>query len=224
MPSMPTLPSAPASHCAAVAAYGARRETSCSLPAAAVLDQYSAILVPTSGIRESHSGGGGIGEVASERAHPAIVSALSTSVWIASSNGTTNTSTITPDMMATAKPRRRNLFCSLSIMGHVATTIIIAQIVERRNGRSIQNEPPTSAIISKIASNVRVRSGRGTVVGARLAMVSGFRGSGIGNCPPWLARPPKKMTLDARRITTIIDGHVRANEFANRRRTGTIQA
>ena len=74
--------------------------------------------------------------------------------------------------MATANPRRRNLLCSLSIMGHVATTIIIAQMIESRNGRSIQSEPPTSTIISNIASTVRVRSARGVVVGTRLAMVS----------------------------------------------------
>lgn len=51
-------------------------------------------------------------------------------------------------------------------MGHVATTIIAAQMEESGNGRRIQNKPTTSTIISRVASIVRVRSRLGTVGGA----------------------------------------------------------
>ena len=78
------------------------------MPIAAMLVQPSAIFAPTSGIRESHSGGGGMAALANVRTHAAIVSVLSTSVWIASTSGTTNTRTIAPDMMVTAKARLRN--------------------------------------------------------------------------------------------------------------------
>ena len=155
---MPTPPSASASHCAAAAACGASRATRSSLPAAAMLVQPSAIFAPTSGMRESHSGGGGIDAVASVRTHSVIVSLLSTSVWIARTSGTTNTRTIAPDMIVTARARLRSQACSLSIIGHVATTIIAAQMIESRNGRRIQNEAPMRITISSTASTVRVRS------------------------------------------------------------------
>ena len=128
------------------------------MPAAAMLVQPSAIFAPTSGIRESHSGGGGIEAVATVRTHPVIVSVLSISVWIASTSGTTNTRTIAPDMSVTAKARLRSQACSLSIIGHVATTIIAAQMIESRNGRKTQNEAPMRITISSTASTVRVRS------------------------------------------------------------------
>jgi hypothetical protein len=120
--------------------------------------QTSAIFVPTSGMRETHSGGGGIGAVANVCAHSVIVSVLSTSVWIASTSGTTNTRTIAPVMIVTAKARLRNRCCSLSIIGHVATTIIAAQMIASRNGRKIQNDAPMSMTISSTASTVCVRS------------------------------------------------------------------
>jgi hypothetical protein len=49
-------------------------------------------------------------------------------------------------------------------MGHVATTIIVAQIVESRKGRSIQNEPLIRIPISRTERTMRVRSGRRTIV------------------------------------------------------------
>ncbi len=69
-----------------------------------------------------------------------IVSALSTSVWIASTSGTTKTRIIAPVMIVTARARLRSRSCSLSIIGHVATTIIAAQMIDSRNGLRIQNE------------------------------------------------------------------------------------
>ena len=90
--------------------------------------------------------------------HPLIVSALSTSAWIASTSGTTNTRTIAPDMIVTASARLRILCCSLSIIGHVATTIIAAQMIASRNGRRTQNEPPMRIAISSTARKVRAKS------------------------------------------------------------------
>src|SRR5690242_6731842 len=118
------------------------RAASASLPASATADHCSTSRVPTRGIFTSQSGGGGIDAVASERIQRVIVSTLATSVCTASSSGTTKTSSIAPDITITAGARRWKAACTLSINGHVATTIIVAQTSDSRNGLSTQNDAP----------------------------------------------------------------------------------
>src|SRR5262245_52923530 len=96
----------------------------------------------------TQAGGGGSGDVASTRTQPAMVSEWSASVWIISITGAMNTTSIASDIAATATARRRTQPCSLSIIGQVAITIIIAQIVDSRNGRRIQNDASSSTAIN----------------------------------------------------------------------------
>jgi hypothetical protein len=49
---------------------------------------------------------------------------------------------------------------SIFSSGQVATTIIVAHTVAARKGRNTQTDNPISPMMQKIASVVRVRSGR----------------------------------------------------------------
>jgi len=69
-----------------------------------------------------------------------------TSVPIASENGTTNTSTSAIVITRTASQRRRHSrSCTASIIGQVATAIIVAQIIAGRNGVRTHNEDAISS-------------------------------------------------------------------------------
>ena len=75
-----------------------------------------------------------------------ISSAFITIVPMASVNGTTNTSSRINVIAATASARRlHSRAWNQSMTGHVATTIIVAQMTAARNGRRIQNEVTISA-------------------------------------------------------------------------------
>ena len=65
-------------------------------------------------------------------------------------------------MTATASDRRRIMAWTLSMAGHVATTIITDHATDSRNGRNIQNTALISKSISSTDSTVSVRSRRKT--------------------------------------------------------------
>src|SRR6516165_2357200 len=129
------------------------------MPLAARVSQNRAALSPKNGTPDSQSGGGGNLNAASEVVHPTMRSKLSAIVVMASQNGTTKTTTSANAMTATASPRlfhkRR---WTRSMMGQVATTRVVAQMIAGRNGRKIQKQvaiiPPTK----RTAKVVRVRS------------------------------------------------------------------
>ena len=73
--------------------------------------------------------------------------------------GATTITTIPAVITITARTRRppRRL-CTARIMGHVATTIMVAQISAGRNGRSTQNVAAISPPSVTTASRIRVTS------------------------------------------------------------------
>src|SRR5215470_11582372 len=80
-------------------------------------------------------------------------------VAIASQNGRTKITNRAIVITATASPRlrqSRNWTCS--IIGHVATTKVVAQIIAGRNGHKIQNEVAISPPTKRTARVVRVSS------------------------------------------------------------------
>ena len=62
--------------------------------------------------------------------------------------------------MTASQRRPHSIACTRSMSGHVATTIMVAQITAGRNGRKIQNEVAMSPTMQSTASIVRVRSRR----------------------------------------------------------------
>src|SRR5688500_9048998 len=92
-------------------------------------------------------------------AQSATSSTLVTTVAIAAESGTTSTSSRTTDITVTASQRRPPLRrCAHSIIGQVATTIIVAQMIAPRNGCRIQNEAAISPPMNSTVSTMRVSS------------------------------------------------------------------
>ena len=92
---------------------------------------------------------------------PTISPALATMVPVASDSGRTSTSSHAVVMAATASFRRpQSHACSCRIMGHVATTIIAAQMIAPRKGRRIQTVDAISVTMSSTPRVARGRSGR----------------------------------------------------------------
>src|SRR5690349_21066830 len=103
-----------------------------------MLVQPSAIRLPTNGMRLIQSGGAGIVAVCNAWIDAVMESMLLNMARTASITGATNTISIRPDITATASERRRVIAWTLSMAGHVATTIITDHATESRNGRRIQ--------------------------------------------------------------------------------------
>ena len=174
--------------------------------------QVAAIFSPTSGRRCTHSGGGGIGEVVSVCIQPEMVSVFSARVSIISSTGAKNTTSMASDITATASARRRNRACTLSIKGQVATTIIIAQTNDNRNGRSTQNDARISITISSTANTERGTSRSITGVGARAGAVdsgrSGTAWSASITTIPFLVRSTACSRQTRPRLSLVAAGRV----------------
>ena len=107
-------------------------------------------------------------------------------VLTASQNGRTNTSSIANVIETTASQRRRPHRASMrSISGHVAMTIVAAQMIGTMNGRMIHSEATRSVTMNSTPSVVCARSRRivespgtmGFMAGARLRR-------------SWAGRPP----------------------------------
>ena len=76
-------------------------------------------------------------------------------VATASKKGTITTIKISAVITATASPRLSlNRFWNQSKIGHVAITIMVAQMIEVRNGRSIQKQAVVSTPIKSTANVV----------------------------------------------------------------------
>ena len=109
----------------------------------------------------SHSGGGGMVNDRQLAAHAPISPALETIVPAASDNGRTSTSSHTVVMTATANLRLSQSHpWTCRIMGHVATTIMEAQMIAPRKGRRIQTVDASSVTMSNTPRVARGRSGR----------------------------------------------------------------
>src|SRR5271169_5119294 len=118
------------------------------MPLAAALAQSEAAYAPKNGKPANQCGGGGSWKVVNEAAQPAMRSKCSVIVAIASQNGRTKITSSAMVITATASPRlRQSRDCTCSMMGKVATTSVVAQMIACRNGHNIQNEaaisPPT---------------------------------------------------------------------------------
>ena len=84
---------------------------------------------------------------------------MTTIVPMASANGTANTSSKTAIIAAMASERRfHNRAWNHSSTGHVATTIMVAQIAAARNGRKIHSDATISAPRKIAPRSVRVSS------------------------------------------------------------------
>ena len=110
----------------------------------------------------SHSGGLSAGRQAdTARIQSPMTSTLTKMVPMASTSGTTNSSSSASDITSTATQRLPPAqACTRSISGQVATTTIVAQMVGPRKGRRIHSEPPISSPMKSTAKVVRVRSER----------------------------------------------------------------
>ena len=151
-------------HATAVAAYGAAADARSPRGLAAILCHASTACVPTMGSVPSHSGGGGMVNDRTLAAHSTISPALETIVPVASDSGRTSTSSHAAVMAATASFRLpQSHACSRRITGHVATTIIEAQMIAPRKGRRIQTVDAISATMNRTPRVARGRSGRGSM-------------------------------------------------------------
>ena len=98
------------------------------------------------GIRSIQPGGGGTCIDATEVAQSTILSPLTISTVIAAPSGTMKPSRSTSDMVAAEMARRPPTRASSRIMmGHVATTMVAAQMMAPMNGRRIQSVPTSMA-------------------------------------------------------------------------------
>ena len=90
---------------------------------------------------------------------PAILSALSMMVNTARENGMTRTKRSMTVITVTARNRLcQSHACSFSRSGHVATTMMVAQMREVRKGFMIQKLAVISAPMNRTASVMRVMS------------------------------------------------------------------
>ena len=107
----------------------------------------------------THSGGGGTLNPDSDLTHDAMSSDLTAMAVTAPKRGTTMTISSINVMTAAAYRRRpQRIFWSLRRTGHVATTMIVAQIMDVRKGRSIQKLAAIRIPMNSTASIVRVMS------------------------------------------------------------------
>ena len=117
------------------------------------------IFGPTSGISSTQSGGDGIVADARSFDQSTISSAWSTIVATASVSGTTSTSSIADVITVTASQRRPpSRAWTASIMGHVATTIIVAQIPAAMNGHTTHRLAAITSPMARTESVMRPRS------------------------------------------------------------------
>ena len=123
-----------------------------------VFCQNSATGSPTRGICSTHSGGAGMPTCATSLPKAVICGAFSAMVPTARVNGITKTRTRRPIIIMTAGRRFRTFFSTITNIGHVAITIMLAHIRAGRNGRSIQKQAASSAPIRTIARVLLVRS------------------------------------------------------------------
>jgi hypothetical protein len=119
-------------------------------PSTAAWFQNRAACSPTNGRPASHDGGGGSRRSARSFAQPVMTSMLPTSVPMAMATGTIRTSSSRTDITVTAAqrwpPRRR---CTQRMIGQVATTIMIDQMIAPRKGcrihRQAKIKPPVKS-------------------------------------------------------------------------------
>ena len=96
---------------------------------------------------------------ASDFDHSTTSGVCSTTTTMPTAIGATTMTIIASVITATARPRRPpRRPCTARITGHVATTIMVAQISAGRNGRSTQNVAAINPPIATTASRIRVTS------------------------------------------------------------------
>jgi hypothetical protein len=106
-----------------------------------------------------HSGIGGTVNVPMDLTQAAISSALSIMVNMARENGMTKTRSSMTVITTTARPRLcQSHACILSRSGHVATTMMVAQIKEVRKGFMTQKLAAMSVPMNRTDSVMRVTS------------------------------------------------------------------
>ena len=158
----PRLRSVPAIHATAVAAYGAAADARSPTGLAAIFCHASTACVPTRGSVPSHAGGGGMVNDRSRRGPFDDLAGVGDDRAGGERQRQDQHSSHAAVMAATASFRRpQSHACSRRITGHVATTIIEAQMIAPRKGRRIQTVDAISATMNSTPSVVRGRSGRG---------------------------------------------------------------
>src|ERR1044072_5361461 len=108
------------------------------------------------GMLATHSGGEGVFKEVRDFVHSTISSTFDTIVPIAKVSGTINTQSKSSVITASAKERLpHNQSWIFVIIGHVATTMVVAQTSAPRNGKRIQIEAPMRLTIKSTASTLR---------------------------------------------------------------------
>src|SRR5262249_15188477 len=112
-----------------------------------------------------------------DRDHVTMSSERSATPMTAVASGAAMITSITTVMMTTARLRLpQSRACTARKVGHVETTIIVAQIPASRNGRSTQKLASASPPMVSTPRTTRVRSqGRGNVLGVSMAPPLGSR-------------------------------------------------
>src|SRR6516165_11328993 len=109
------------------------------MPLVVAFAQSEAACSPKKGKPVSQCGGGGNRNDAKEVTQPAIRSKCCVIVAIASQNGRTKITKRAIVITAIAIPRlSQSRSCTCIMMGHVATTSVVAQMIAGRNGHKIQ--------------------------------------------------------------------------------------
>jgi hypothetical protein len=150
------VPICATSHVTSSAAYGAIFPP--RSPSAARSRHAVSTRSPTNGIFATHSGGTLKDCGSIDFAQFVMSPTCETSVPRASASGTRKISDIAVVITATASQRRRQRrFCTASIVGHVATAIIVAQINAGKNGFMIQSDDAISRptiVMTRIERNM----------------------------------------------------------------------
>ena len=155
----PTPPVTVTVQLAAERAYGRSTSAIPSGPCAARSRHSESRASPSHGIETSQWGSGGKPRSSAARTSSTPCTARSSSTATAIPNGTTNTAEITRVISTTANAREPPIhFCTCLSSGHVATTIVVAQINALKKGDSVQRLAAISPERIKMNRKVRVRS------------------------------------------------------------------
>src|SRR5262245_19930833 len=166
--SAPTPPAVDTNHFTTFVRYGLSSAASPLPPAATSSRQAAPIRGPKKGMLSTHAGGGGRSNVRSDRAPAAIASACETAAPMARVSGRRSRRKSAPVITRTASARRfQRRAWTRSRAGHVATTIVVAQMMAGRNGSRMRSESATSARMKSTAKTTR-----GMSRGASVAIAS----------------------------------------------------
>ena len=142
----------------------------------AILCHSPAIFSPTRGRPRTQAGTPGTESSASDLDQTTMASPCSTTVTTPTATGATTIMSIVTVITATARPRLpQSRAWTARSAGQVATTIMVAQTVASRKGRSTQKLAAIKPPIATTASRIRVRSQDGGAEDPASALIPAIR-------------------------------------------------